>query len=290
MECFASRTLGLLASGLLLGLAACSTTSQPTTRYPVAHRGIEHSIERGVIVSGKEVIIDGQHSAVGIYTGAGVGGAVGSTLGSGTGSVLTSAAGAVAGAIGGAKVERELTSQKAQELIVRIEGGRKVGVVARGVVAGPAQEGDEDRCGAAAEVEDAAGGQAVAAEGVHDGQEGGDIGWVVGVVFVEQVAAAFGVGGEVLVRWDGDEVAGRAVVEVAVVGRAEVCGGGVTEETGCGRRGVHRAWRLTCCATGQRVGRHDTRSGLSQVPGTRNLRREPRDFSRIQRGRGIYRF
>lgn len=129
MESFASRTVGLLASGLLLGLAACSTTSQPTTRYPVAHRGIEHSIERGVIVSAKEVIIDGQHSAVGIYTGAGVGGAVGSTLGSGTGSVLTSAAGAVAGAIGGAKVERELTSQKAQELIVRIEGGRDILVV-----------------------------------------------------------------------------------------------------------------------------------------------------------------
>ncbi len=101
---------------------------QSASRYPTALTGMAKELESGTIVDVREVIIDGRTSVVGTATGtlsgAVIGSQIGGTLGDpSSGSATGAAGGTIAGAVIGPKVEKALTSKRAQELTVRMDAG-----------------------------------------------------------------------------------------------------------------------------------------------------------------------
>lgn len=87
----------------------------------------------GVIISAREVTVEGGDSlgdnTAGII-GGGIGGAVlGSMVGKGSGNTLATLAGAGLGAVGGAYAEKALKSQQAMEYVVSLENGEAKTVV-----------------------------------------------------------------------------------------------------------------------------------------------------------------
>ena len=101
---------------------------QSASRYPTALTGMAKELESGTIVDVREVIIDGRTSVVGTATGtlsgAVIGSQIGGTLGDrSSGSATGAGGGTIAGAVIGPKVEKALTSKRAQELTVRMDAG-----------------------------------------------------------------------------------------------------------------------------------------------------------------------
>jgi outer membrane lipoprotein SlyB len=85
-------------------------------------------LESGTIVDVREVIIDGRTSVLGTATGTLSGAVAGSQIGGSLGDLSSGAAtgaagGAIAGAVIGPKVEKALTSKRAQELTVLMDSG-----------------------------------------------------------------------------------------------------------------------------------------------------------------------
>lgn len=107
--------------------SGCNST-QSTSRYPTTPTGMAKDLEGGTIVDIREVIIDGRTSGVGTATGTLSGAVAGSQIGGSLGDPSSGAAtgaagGAIAGAVIGPKVEKALTSKRAQELTVRMDTG-----------------------------------------------------------------------------------------------------------------------------------------------------------------------
>ncbi len=103
-------------------------SKQSASRYPTTPTGMAKELESGTIVDVREVIIDGRASVVGTATGtlsgAVIGSQIGGTLGDpSSGSATGAAGGTIAGAVIGPKVEKALTSKRAQELTVRMDAG-----------------------------------------------------------------------------------------------------------------------------------------------------------------------
>jgi outer membrane lipoprotein SlyB len=90
-------------------------------------------LESGTIVDVREVIIDGRTSVLGTATGTLSGAVAGSQIGGSLGDLSSGAAtgaagGAIAGAVIGPKVEKALTSKRAQELTVLMDSGDPIKV------------------------------------------------------------------------------------------------------------------------------------------------------------------
>ncbi len=131
-------------------LAACGTTSS-TLSYPAAHASVPHKLVNGRILEARDVTIDGHATNMGMIVGGGIGSAVGAiavpvkstttiTPNSSGGvdvrgssnaheSRAAIAAGAALGAIAGRKIEKKLSTRKAQELVIELEGGETMVIV-----------------------------------------------------------------------------------------------------------------------------------------------------------------
>ncbi len=117
-----------VALSLSGGLAACSTHSGDT--YDRAEMGRAMSLERGTVVSVREVRVKGTESYVGTGIGAAAGGIAGYQLGGeGWINALGAVGGAVLGGLAGTAAEEGLTRDTAQEIIVEKPGGTTVVVV-----------------------------------------------------------------------------------------------------------------------------------------------------------------
>ncbi len=109
-------------------------SSSSRSRYPISSTGMAKQLDDGTIIDIREVVIDGSSSGIGAYGGAIGGSVVGGTVGaeiSGTslGTAVGAAGGMIAGGVVGPKIEKALTSQRAQELIIQMDEGGTIVVV-----------------------------------------------------------------------------------------------------------------------------------------------------------------
>lgn len=118
----------LATSLLLLGCYSSGTT----TTYPRSSAGTAQTISKGTVLEVRSVNIEGRASNVGYTSGAILGGAVGQTVGSGDGRILASAGAAVVGGIVGLQVEKAVTADIAQEIVIEMENGSVIVVVQQG--------------------------------------------------------------------------------------------------------------------------------------------------------------
>lgn len=119
----ASSALGLAA------LSACSPYYTGTT-YSGYEVGRAAAVDRGVIVSAREVEVRGPNTGVGTVVGAGTGAVAGSYIGhGGRGSVLGAIGGLVVGGILGTAIEDAATRGYATEFVVQRQDGAQFSVV-----------------------------------------------------------------------------------------------------------------------------------------------------------------
>ncbi len=114
-------------------LSACATSSPDVVRRGEAQR--QSVVYDAVILSIRNVRIDGSQSGAGAVTGAVVGGVAASTVGKGRGSDVAAVLGAIAGAAVGNAVERTNTGEEGEELLLQFSNGER-----RTIVQGKGQE------------------------------------------------------------------------------------------------------------------------------------------------------
>lgn len=111
--------LGLLAAG-------CANHGTMYSRHDTQR---SWTVREATVVQVVEATIEGHSSVVGTYGGGFIGNAVGRTVGAGSGSSVAGAVGAVVGAVAGRKTEKEVTEQKAWELLVEMNNGETIAIV-----------------------------------------------------------------------------------------------------------------------------------------------------------------
>jgi outer membrane lipoprotein SlyB len=124
---------GLVVAALaasVIAVAGCSTLD--TQDYGSRDVRTEQSVAYGVVESVRPVRIDEPHAPVGTIAGAALGGLLGNEIGGGVGRVAATVAGAVAGGIGGNALERKLTRDNGEEIVVRLDSGRTVAITQGG--------------------------------------------------------------------------------------------------------------------------------------------------------------
>ena len=124
------RTTAVIAAMLSgVALAGC-TSGLGSEDYRRSGVGVPAHAVDGVVVSVREVSIEGTKSGVGTASGAAIGGALGSTVGGGTPErVVMGVLGAVAGGLAGAAIEEGATSQRGMEYTIDLNGGDTIVVV-----------------------------------------------------------------------------------------------------------------------------------------------------------------
>jgi len=116
----ALRLAVLAPLGLVLALGACAP-SRTNSTYEGGQIGRASSVSRGVVLSMREVSVQGgQNGVLGTVIGGGAGAVAGSAIGGGSrANILGGIAGAVLGGLAGGAVEQGVTRGKAVEFIIR---------------------------------------------------------------------------------------------------------------------------------------------------------------------------
>ncbi|TAH12338.1 MAG: hypothetical protein EAZ11_06575 [Curvibacter sp.] len=113
---------------VVLALAACASSSPDVIQRGDAQRMAQ--VQDGVVLSVRDVVVDGSQSGIGAAVG-GVVGAIGGSAGSSVqreAQVLGVLAG-VAGAAAGNVIERFSTKEEALEILVQLKGGERRAIV-----------------------------------------------------------------------------------------------------------------------------------------------------------------
>jgi outer membrane lipoprotein SlyB len=113
---------------VVLALAACASSSPDVIQRGDAQRMAQ--VQDGVVLSVRDVVVDGSQSGIGAAVG-GVVGAIGGSAGSSVqreAQVLGVLAG-VAGAAAGNVIERFSTKEDALEILVQLKGGERRAIV-----------------------------------------------------------------------------------------------------------------------------------------------------------------
>ena len=116
-----------LAAAMTLLLGACSTTSPDVIKREEAQR--MSNVIDAVVLSTRDVTVEGSQSGVGAAAGGVVGGVAGSHVGKGSGAIVGGVVGAVAGGVAGNAVERGATREAAVEILVQLKGGERRAIV-----------------------------------------------------------------------------------------------------------------------------------------------------------------
>lgn len=116
------------SAAVVLILAACASSSPDVIQRGDAQRMAQ--VQDGVVLSVRNVVVDGSQSGIGAAVG-GVVGAIGGSAGSSVqreAQVLGVLAG-VAGAAAGNAIERFSTKEEALEILVQLKGGERRAIV-----------------------------------------------------------------------------------------------------------------------------------------------------------------
>jgi outer membrane lipoprotein SlyB len=122
--------LTLLCAAALLG-AGCSTTNPDVVQRGDAQR--LSTVTDAVVLSVRDVVVDGSQSGIGATAGGIAGGIAGSSVGGRREAAIVGVLGAVVGGVVGNAVERTATREEGQEIIVQLANGdRRALVQAKG--------------------------------------------------------------------------------------------------------------------------------------------------------------
>ncbi len=121
------RFICIVAAAAALSLGACSTTSPDVIKREDAQR--MSPVLDGVVLSTRDVTVEGSQSGLGAAAGGVVGGVAGSHVGKGSGAIVGGVLGAVAGGVTGNAVERGATREGAVEILVQLKGGERRAIV-----------------------------------------------------------------------------------------------------------------------------------------------------------------
>jgi outer membrane lipoprotein SlyB len=117
----------IIAACVLAALAACTTTSPDVINRNDAQR--LSTVQDGVILSLRPVVVEGSQSGIGGVTGGVVGGMAGGSVGGRRDSVVGGVIGAVVGGVVGNAVERFGTREEAVEILIQMKNGERRSVV-----------------------------------------------------------------------------------------------------------------------------------------------------------------
>jgi outer membrane lipoprotein SlyB len=121
------KSMSLFAAAVCMLLVACSTTSPDVIKREDAQR--MSNVIDAVVLSTRDVTVEGSQSGVGAAAGGVVGGVAGAHVGKGSGAVVGGVIGAVAGGVAGNAVERGATREAAIEILVQLKGGERRAIV-----------------------------------------------------------------------------------------------------------------------------------------------------------------
>lgn len=123
------RILPILPLLLATSLAACVPV-RTNTVYVTGDIGREARIEYGVIVSMRDVQVQGRPTGVGTLAGGAAGAVAGSLIGGGARAhVLGAVGGAIIGGLAGSAIEQGASVGYAVEFIIREDSGQTISVV-----------------------------------------------------------------------------------------------------------------------------------------------------------------
>jgi outer membrane lipoprotein SlyB len=117
----------IIAASVLAALAACTTTSPDVINRNDAQR--LSTVQDGVILSLRPVVVEGSQSGIGSVAGGVVGGMAGGSVGGRRDSVVGGVVGAVVGGVVGNAVERFGTREEAVEILIQLKNGERRSVV-----------------------------------------------------------------------------------------------------------------------------------------------------------------
>lgn len=117
----------IAAAAVLALLAGCATSSPDVISRNDAQR--MSTVQDGVVLSLRPVVVDGSQSGVGAVAGAVVGGVAGGSVGGRRESVAVGVIGAVVGSVIGNTVERAGTREEAVEILIQLKNGERRSVV-----------------------------------------------------------------------------------------------------------------------------------------------------------------
>jgi outer membrane lipoprotein SlyB len=117
----------IIAACVLAALAACTTTSPDVINRNDAQR--LSTVQDGVILSLRPVVVEGSQSGIGGVAGGVVGGMAGGSVGGRRDSVVGGVIGAVVGGVVGNAVERFGTREEAVEILIQMKNGERRSVV-----------------------------------------------------------------------------------------------------------------------------------------------------------------
>jgi outer membrane lipoprotein SlyB len=125
-ECI-MKLISTFVAATALVLCGCSTTSPDVIKREDAQR--MSNVLDGVVLSTRDVTVDGSQSGIGTAAGGVVGGVAGSTVGKGKGAIVGTVIGAVAGGVAGNVIERGATREEAIEILVQLKNGERRAIV-----------------------------------------------------------------------------------------------------------------------------------------------------------------
>lgn len=117
----------LLAAVALAALAGCSTTSPDVVSRNEAQR--LSTVVDAVVLSTRDVVVEGTQSGIGATAGGVVGSVAGSSVGGRREAVAVGVIGAVVGGVVGNAMERSATREEALEILVQLRNGDRRSVV-----------------------------------------------------------------------------------------------------------------------------------------------------------------
>jgi len=117
----------LLAAVTLAALAGCSTTSPDVVSRNEAQR--LSTVVDAVVLSTRDVVVEGTQSGIGATAGGVVGGVAGSSVGGRREAVAVGVIGAVVGGVIGNAMERAGTREEAVEILLQLRNGDRRSVV-----------------------------------------------------------------------------------------------------------------------------------------------------------------
>jgi outer membrane lipoprotein SlyB len=120
----------MLATSALAITAGCSSFAPQDYGYSEA-RTIEN-VAYGSITSVRPAQLNEDRAPVGTIAGAGIGGLLGNSIGHGGGRGVATILGAVGGGLAGNAIERNVTAQDGQEIVIRLDSGATIAVVQGG--------------------------------------------------------------------------------------------------------------------------------------------------------------
>jgi len=119
--------IAVAALAAVTALAGCTTTSPDVVSRNDAQRMA--TVVDAVVLSTRNVVVDGTQSGIGAAVGSVAGGVAGSSVGGSREAIVVGVLGAVVGGVIGNAVERSTTREEAVEVLVQLKNGERRSVV-----------------------------------------------------------------------------------------------------------------------------------------------------------------